>query len=682
MISDPVHVKSDMKRVVEHFLKYNDSYRSLEDVCRIVNDSPGRTAPKIPTTKYAIKQLIEPAYECEYHIECPTCHKYSVGLNEICCDQRLKTLNTNHFVYIPIKQQLIRSIEKNFDEIVCYNPTTEEGVIKDLHDGVQFKKVQAKFQSKVLSIIANTDGAAVFKTIYNKSIWPVYLQQNYLLPSKRFKTSNMILAVIYFGPNEPNMKEIFYPLLLELSQIQKDGGIIVDRSGQKHTFMPILTHCCCDLPAKCKVQGISSHSGYFACGYCLHPGTLIYPKQQNYSKSKPYVRYTHSNNLTRTHTSFLDAYKQFQFKPILGIRNISCMVAAEEFDLVYGFNIDYMHCVLLGAMKKLMDLWLNSRNHMEEYYIKKRHQHIFDKRICAIKPTTDIGVQPLSVFNRSNYKAKTYRLMLLFYVRCCLPGCLDKKFIDNFELLSSAIYILLGEKITSEDIRQAEIKLQNFVESFEALYGKHSVTMNIHLMKHIAEGVRQSGPLWCQSAFSFESNNGVFVRSNNAKLNILQSMAWKYTIKPTIESALDEVIKNDVILKEKFVIQSDSTDHRLLESQGFQNLEKISTFKVLKMNSRKFSSIMAKSLQTADYFIELVEGKIGAVKFFILTENKNVYVLLEEFMTIEIFSHIRQIQSTNKTQIYSLNSIKLKLILIEVEGKKFVSSLPNMFEEN
>lgn len=98
VISDPVHVKSDMKRVVEHFLKYNGSYRSSEDVCRIVNDSPGRTAPKIPTTKYAIKQLIEPAYECKYHIECPTCHKYSVGLNEICCDQRLKTLNTNHFV--------------------------------------------------------------------------------------------------------------------------------------------------------------------------------------------------------------------------------------------------------------------------------------------------------------------------------------------------------------------------------------------------------------------------------------------------------------------------------------------------------------------------------------------------------------------------------------------------------
>lgn len=207
VISEPVQVKSNMKRVLEHFLKHNDSYSSLEDVCRIVNDSPS-AAPKLPTTKYAIKQLIEPAYECEYHIECPTCHTYSVGSNEIfCCGRKLKTSDTNHFVYIPIKQQLVRNIEKYFDEIVCYNPTTEEGVIKDIHDGTQFKKVQANFQSKVLSLMANTDGAAVFRTIFNKSVWPVHLQQNYLSPNKRFKTSNMILAAMYFGPDAPNMEE-------------------------------------------------------------------------------------------------------------------------------------------------------------------------------------------------------------------------------------------------------------------------------------------------------------------------------------------------------------------------------------------------------------------------------------------------------------------------------------------
>lgn len=207
MISELDEIKSNMKRVVQHFLKHNDSYSSLEDVCRIVNESPG-AGRKLPNTKYTIKQLIEQAYEYEFHIECPTCRTYSVVANEmLCCGQRLKTLKTNHFVYIPIKQQLIRNIEKYFNEIVGYNPTTEEEVIADLHDGAQFKKLQAKFQSKVLSIIVNTDGASVFKTIFNESVWPLHLQQNYLVPSQRFKTSNMMLAAMHFGPNEPNMED-------------------------------------------------------------------------------------------------------------------------------------------------------------------------------------------------------------------------------------------------------------------------------------------------------------------------------------------------------------------------------------------------------------------------------------------------------------------------------------------
>lgn len=100
------------------------------------------------------------------------------------------------------------------------------------------------------------------------------------------------------------------------------------------------------------------------------------------------------------------------------------------------------------------------------------------------------------------------------------------------------------------------------------------------------------------------------------------------------------------------------------------------------MKSQKISSIVAKSLQTIDYFIELIEGKIGVVKFFFLTENAKAYMLLEEFHTIKIFNHIRQVESTEKIQIYSLNSIKSKLILMEVKEKKYVSSLPNRFEEN
>lgn len=77
--------------------------------------------------------------------------------------------------------------------------------------------------------------------------------------------------------------------------------------------------------------------------------------------------------------------------------------------------------------------------------------------------------------------------------------------------------MLLEKEISHENICTAEIRLNEFVEKFEDFYGKHNVTMNIHLLKHIANSVRNLGPLWAQSAFSFETNNGVIVRANQAK---------------------------------------------------------------------------------------------------------------------------------------------------------------------
>lgn len=168
----------------------------------------------------------------------------------------------------------------NFDEIVAFETTNRADTLTDAHDSVQFKKIQSKYSCKILSLTANTDGAAIYKTVFNKSLWPIHLQQNYLTPKNRFKTINILLAALFFGPNQPNMHEFFYPLLKELKEIQKEGGIFIEKDGKQFVFMPIITHCCCDPPAKAKLQCFTGHSGYHACSYCLHPGISIKYQQQ------------------------------------------------------------------------------------------------------------------------------------------------------------------------------------------------------------------------------------------------------------------------------------------------------------------------------------------------------------------------------------------------------------------
>ena len=39
-----------------------------------------------------------------------------------------------------------------------------------------------------------------------------------------------------------------------------------------------------------------------------------------------------------------------------------------SFDIVRQVPVDYMHCVLLGIVRKLLDLWFGSAHHMEEWY--------------------------------------------------------------------------------------------------------------------------------------------------------------------------------------------------------------------------------------------------------------------------------------------------------------------------
>lgn len=180
------------------------------------------------------------------------------------------------------------------------------------------------------------------------------------------------------------------------------------------------------------------------------------------------------------------------------------------------------------------------------------------------------------------------------------------QFIDHVQLLSSAIYVLLKEKVTTEEIIEIESKLDNFVKSFVEFNGPHNVTMNLHLLRHIPESVRNSGPLWSNSAFSFESNNGELIRSNKAKINILHTMAWKYALKPTIDECIDVVnIDENIQLKEECFIKFSPSEKLTLESSNFRNLNEISTYKILKIRSVKFSSLAAKELQTADFFVEL-----------------------------------------------------------------------------
>ena len=68
-----------------------------------------------------------------------------------------------------------------------------------------------------------------------------------------------------------------------------------------------------------------------------------------------------------------------------GVKGLSALHILPSFDVVNGTVIDYMHCVLEGVVKKLLNLWFSAVG--QPYYIK-RHTPTVNTRLLGINLPT------------------------------------------------------------------------------------------------------------------------------------------------------------------------------------------------------------------------------------------------------------------------------------------------------
>lgn len=64
------------------------------------------------------------------------------------------------------------------------------------------------------------------------------------------------------------------------------------------------------------------------------------------------------------------------------------------FDMIRGFSIDYVHCVLLGVCRQLFRLWLETKYRHELWYIGNKISEL-DSRLSAIHPPSEIERTPI-----------------------------------------------------------------------------------------------------------------------------------------------------------------------------------------------------------------------------------------------------------------------------------------------
>ena len=99
-------------------------------------------------------------------------------------------------------------------------------------------------------------------------------------------------------------------------------------------------------------------------------------------------------------------------RAVKGIKGQSLLSLFPCFSLVNGIAIDYMHGVLLGVEKLLLELWC-TKNYKEKPFSLYASLSTINERLTSIRPTLDITRLPRSIIDLQHWKASEYRSFLV-----------------------------------------------------------------------------------------------------------------------------------------------------------------------------------------------------------------------------------------------------------------------------
>lgn len=212
-----------------------------------------------------------------------------------------------------------------------------------------------------------------------------------------------------------------------------------------------------------------------------------------------------------------------------------------RFDIINGLGLDYLHNTLLGVVKMLIKLWFKNKYKLENWYIGDKVKGV-DNAIKSLKLPNTISRIPRNIEeDLKQWKASEYRTFLLFYSAPILIDYLPTEYFNHYCLLVKAIYLLLQESISQDDLNKSSNFLKLFCMKIERLYGERYNTYNVHNLLHMTYTVKQLGPLWAQSSFWYEDYNGdyknLFYGTQSVDMQIVTNTIIQHRI-PEIARAL------------------------------------------------------------------------------------------------------------------------------------------------
>ena len=248
------------------------------------------------------------------------------------------------------------------------------------------------------------------------------------------------------------------------------------------------------------IKCVKSQRGYWSCERCKNEGRMVRRSMcqifETVGRSRDPALFPEPRTDDEFENFAYDGTHQNDLSPIV--------TSGANVKSVSQFILDYMHCVCLGVMKKLLIVMFKSG--ARALWAKGK----VSERLGSIRLPADLFQrQPRSLDNVERFKATEFRTFMLYTGPVVLKGLINEQRYKHFLNLTVAMSILLD---SNHGYRMAKMELArelliDFVFDAEDIYGPKFISYNTHTLIHIADDVER---FRCSlneiSAFPFENH--------------------------------------------------------------------------------------------------------------------------------------------------------------------------------
>lgn len=210
------------------------------------------------------------------------------------------------------------------------------------------------------------------------------------------------------GKHKPHIDTFLKPVIEELKMLS-DIGVETKRGTIKvHCIL-----CPVDSPARADLQKISYPGGHFSCSWCFRKaksmdkgsGTTRVFKHKRLKKlrdSKNYLRFAKIR--------FVDAVAHHK-----GVKGISTLTQVPLFDIINGFQIEYMHAFCIGIFNQYLEALLGTSYSSKPWSLRSKAERA-DKLVLEVTPPHEITrlPEPLTAFK--GMKASLKKSMFCYFL--------------------------------------------------------------------------------------------------------------------------------------------------------------------------------------------------------------------------------------------------------------------------